>query len=180
MGYERTFLLVRETGFRDRRPGPDDVAEIGVIDLENNDQWRKLSETRAWNWQQGCMIQWVPGSTEEIIFNVHQENRFQARVLNVRTSETRLLSQPVYGVSPTGREAISLNFSRLFDVRLGYGYAGVSDPWGEMLCPENDGLYNTDLETGDSRLIFSLADARRLGKPQMGMDTGKHRFNHVQ
>ena len=164
----------------DRRPSPDDVAEIGIIDLENGNQWRKLSETRAWNWQQGCMLQWIPGSDDEIIFNVREENRFQAKMLNVRTDETRLLSQPVYGVSPTGREAISLNFSRLFDVRPGYGYAGVADPWGETLCPEDDGLYNVNLETGDSRLIFSLADAARLGEPQPGMKTGKHRFNHVQ
>ena len=173
------FLLAQETGFMDRRPGPDDVAEIGLVDLENGNAWRKIGETRAWNWQQGCMLQWVPGK-DEIIFNVREGNRFQARVLNVQTNETRLLPQPVYGVSPTGKEAISLNFSRLFDVRPGYGYAGVPDPWGGTICPEDDGLYHVDLRTGDSHLIFSLADAARLGKPQPGMETGKHRFNHVQ
>ncbi|MES2461344.1 MAG: hypothetical protein V4671_12240 [Armatimonadota bacterium] len=174
------FLLAQETGFMDRRPGPEDVADIGVVDTQDGNSWRKLSETQAWNWQQGCMLQWVPGSEDEIIFNVRQGDRFQAQVLNTRTNEMRHLSQPIYGVSPAGREAISLNFSRLFDVRPGYGYAGAPDPWADNICPEDDGLYHVDLETGDSRLIFSLADALRLGEPQPGMETGKHRFNHVQ
>jgi hypothetical protein len=174
------FLLAQETDFMDRRPGPDDVADIGIVDIDSGNQWRKLDETRAWNWQQGCMLQWVPGHQDEIVFNVRREDRFQARVLNVRTNQMRLLSQPVYGVSPTGREAISLNFSRLFDVRPGYGYAGAADPWSDDICPEDDGLYHVNMQTGESRLIFSLADAMRLGKPQPGMETGKHRFNHVQ
>ncbi len=174
------FLLAQETDFMDRRPCPGDVADVGIVDLAGENQWRKLDETDAWNWQQGCMLQWVPRQGDEIIFNVRREDRFQARMLNIQTGDSRLLSQPVYGVSPTGREAISLNFSRLFDVRPGYGYAGVPDPWSESLCPEDDGLYHIDLRTGDSKLIFSLADAVRLGEPQPGMETGKHRFNHVQ
>jgi hypothetical protein len=174
------YLLAQETGFMDRRPGPEDVADIGIIDLAEGNRWKKLDETRSWNWQQGCMLQWVPGSEDELLFNVRETDRFQTKVLNCRTGESRLLSQPAYGVSPTGKAAISLNFSRLFDVRPGYGYAGIPDPWGDTLCPENDGLYSVDLQTGDSRLIFSLAEAAHLGETQPGMDTGKHRFNHVQ
>jgi hypothetical protein len=174
------YLLAQETDFMDRRPGPDDVADIGLIDTQNGNRWTKVAETCSWNWQQGCMLQWLPGSPEEIIFNTREGDRFVGVILNVHTGARRTLSQPVYGVSPTGRAGISLSFSRLFDVRPGYGYPGVPDPWGEDLCPDNDGLYHVDFETGEATLILSLAQAAQLGKRQPGMETGKHRFNHVQ
>jgi hypothetical protein len=127
------------------------------------------------------MLQWLPDSPDEIVFNDRDGERFVARILNVRTGAERRLSRPVYAVSPNGRDAISLSFSRLFDVRPGYGYAGVPDPWADELAPREDGLWHVDLTTGDSRRIFSLADAINLHSDrQPGADTGKHRFNHVQ
>lgn len=174
------FLLALETGFMDRRPGPDDEAVVGMVDREDGDRFHALAATRAWNWQQGCMLQWVPGSNNEIIFNDRENDQFVAVVLNVRTGARRTLPRPVYALNPNGRDAVSLNFSRLFDVRPGYGYAGVPDPQGETICPDNDGAYHVDLQTGETRLILSLAQAAAMGKPQIGMDTGKHRFNHAQ
>lgn len=174
------YLLGMETDFMDRRPGPDDIARIGVIDTVNGDRWETAAETRAWNWQQGCMLQWVPGSAEEIIFNTREGERFVAVILNVRTGARRTLPMPIYGVSPTGREAISLNFSRLFDARPGYGYAGLPDPWADNLHPDDDGLYRMDLATGETTLVFSLATAAALGEPLPDREVGKHRFNHVQ
>ncbi len=178
------YLLALETYFMDRRPGPDNVAIVGMVDLQGGDQFISLSQTRALNWQQGAMLQWVPGSPDEIVFNDRQGDRFVGVVLNVQTGKKRVLEMPVYAVSPNGRDAVSLNFARLFDVRPGYGYAGVPDKWVDTICPNDDGLYHVDLQTGKARLIYSLAQARDLegsGAVALpGMDTGKHRFNHAQ
>lgn len=182
-------LLTMEADFMERRPAEHDQAYIGLVDLdaaaslpddEKFEAFELVGTTFAWNWQQGAMLQWRPGSADEILFNDRRDGRFISVVKNVDTYEERLLPLPLYGVNPTGREAISLNFSRLFDVRPGYGYAGVPDPWADDLCPDDDGLYRIDLETGETRLILSLAQAAAMGEPQPGMDTGKHRFNHVQ
>jgi hypothetical protein len=174
------YLLALEAGFMDRRPGPDDVATVGMVDLAEGNRFVPLGETRAWNWQQGCMLQWLPGSPDEIIYNDRDSDRFVARIVNVQTGARRTLPVPVYAVSPNGTDAVSLNFSRLFDVRPGYGYAGVPDPWADELCPAEDGAYHVNLQTGETRLILSLAAATELAERQMGMDTGKHRFNHAQ
>lgn len=173
-------LLALEADFMDRRPGPDDVARVCVIDTQEGNSRRVIGETRAWNWQQGCMLQWLPGAADTAIYNDRDGDRFVARVVNVRTGERRTLPMPVYAVSPDGRTAISLSFSRLFDVRPGYGYAGVPDPNAADDCPDGDGLYRLDLHTGETRLILSLADARRLGDPSVFEGGGKHRFNHAQ
>ena len=113
------YLLALEADFMDRRPGPDDVATVGMVDLAEGNRFVPLGETRAWNWQQGCMLQWLPGSPDEIIFNDRDGDHFVARIVNVQTGARRTLPLPVYAVSPNGTDAVSLNFSSLYDVRPG-------------------------------------------------------------
>lgn len=171
-------VLALETSFMDRRPGPDDVATIGIVDGEAGNTWNALAATRAWNWQQGCMLQWLPSG--EVIYNDRDNDRFVSVIHNIDTGARRVLPLPIYAVSPDGRSAVTLNFSRLFDVRPGYGYAGVPDPWADVLCPADDGIYHLDLESGDSRLIVPLAQIAAWGDHDPTMETGKHRFNHLQ
>src|SRR5438105_12052453 len=54
------FVLGMEVDFEHRSPKPDDEIRLGVIDLADNDRWTEIGSTRAWNWQQGCMLQWLP------------------------------------------------------------------------------------------------------------------------
>ena len=59
------FVLGMEVDFEHRSPTPDDVIRIGMVDLQDGDRWIELGESRAWCWQQGCMLQWRPGSRTE-------------------------------------------------------------------------------------------------------------------
>ncbi len=174
------YLLALEADFTGRRPEPDDVAVLGMVDLRNDDRWIPLAETRAWNWQQGAMLQWRPGTADEILYNDRRDEQFVGIIRNVVTGAERIVSKPFYGVSPNGREAISLNFSRLADRHPACGYAGVPDPWEGVGIPPDDGAYHLDIETGAARLIFSLADAAELGTRWMDGKTGIHWFNHAQ
>lgn len=172
-------MLAMESGFRDRPPTENDVAVIGFVDTESG-AWTPLAETRAWNWQQGAMLQWLgDGSKGKIIFNDRVDGRFVARILDVHTRRGSMLERPVYAVNRAGTKAVSLNFARLQHQRPGYGYAGVPDPWAAVDEPEDDGLWSLDLATGESRLILSVAEAAAF---QRGADfDGKmHRFNHAQ
>ncbi len=173
------YLLAQETTFMDRRPSGDDEAVIGLIDRQDDDRFLPVAATRAWNWQQGCMLQWLP--TGEIIYNDRDGgDRFVSVVLDPHSGARRVLSRPIYAVRPDGQSAVSLNFSRLHDVRPGYGYAGIPDPWRDDLCPDDDGIYHLNLATGESHLVLSLAQVAALGSPDDTMSGGKHRFNHLQ
>jgi hypothetical protein len=175
------WLLALEADFTGRRPGPDESSIIGMVDLQNGDRWIPLTETRAWNWQQGAMLQWRPGSDDEILYNDRRDGRFVGVIRNVHSGAERVLPQPFYGVSPNGREAISLNFSRLADRHPACGYAGIPDAGAQAAIPSDDGAFHLDLETGDVRLILSLADAVRLGDHWAdGQAPGIHWFNHAQ
>jgi len=59
------FVLGMEVDFEHQSPKADDVIKIGIVDLEDNDRWIELGESRSWCWQQGCMLQWLPGSSTD-------------------------------------------------------------------------------------------------------------------
>ncbi len=173
-------LLALEADFMDRRPSPEDRATIGVVHLMDGGRFEPLAGTRAWNWQQGCMLQWLPGTESQVVFNDREGDRFVSRVLDVRTGVVaRTLPLPVYAVCPDGRQAVSLSFARLFAACPGYGYAGAPDPWAGEAAPAGDGLWHLDLHTGEHRLIYSLAEAAEAAgaAPEEGV---LHRFNHAQ
>lgn len=172
------WILGQRTHFMDRPPEENDILEIGVIDTQNGDQWTPIAETRAWNWQQGCMLQWL-GATRTILFNDRVDGQFVSRRIDLETGEELRIERPIYTVNRTGTHAVSLNFSRLHHQRPGYGYAGVPDPWEHEQEPAEDGLYSIDLSTGECRLILSIADVANFDRTP-DFDDKTHRFNHAQ
>jgi hypothetical protein len=82
-----------------------------MVDLKNGDRWIDLDSTRAWNWQQGCMLQWLPQKDDAVVRNDREGNQFVSRILHVNTGKTRTLPHPVYTLSPDGKTAISPDFN---------------------------------------------------------------------
>ena len=177
------YVLANEVDFEGRSPVPSDSIRVGMIDLRDGDRWIELGETFAWNWQQGCMLQWVPGSTNEVAWNDREDGQFVSRVFNVTTGRSRTLPHPFYCLSPDGRWGFAPDFRRLNDTRPGYGYCGVPDPNKMALAPDSAGIWRIDLKMGQQRLIFTLADAVAI--PFTGREEAafrphsKHWFNHL-
>ncbi len=162
------FLLAHQVDFMDRSPGPEDQARIGIIDTCGCGRFQALAATKAWCWQQGSMLQWLPGTDAQIIYNDRIGDRFVSVIMDIRGVRRQVLPRPVYTVRKDGRRALSLNFSRIAVGRPGYGYNGLRDPWRHEFCPVDDGVYDMDLRSGDHRLILSVADvADRHGDPSM-------------
>jgi len=172
------YLLGLETNFEDRPPGPGEEARILLIDTHENNKAEAIATTRAWCWQQGCMLQWLPGRADEIIYNDRIGDRFVGVILNIATGKRRLVPRPIYSVSPDGTQALSLNFSRLAVTRPGYGYAGLCDPFADDPHPEEDGVYRMDLRTGDYELLVSLDTLANLD-PDPSMEGATHWVNHL-
>jgi hypothetical protein len=179
--WDRTgrYLLALRAGFCDRSPGPDDVATLGVVDLDNDNRFEAFAETRAWNWQQGCMLQWLPAADRFVVFNDRDGDHFVSLVCDAFTGRVvRRLPLPVYAINHAGDTGLTLNFSRLHTQRPGYGYAGVSDPWQDIGEPADDGIFRMDLQAGANRLIVSTAEIAQLLR-EPSMDGAIHRFNHL-
>lgn len=173
------YVLGMEVDFEHRAPTPQDSISVGMVDLQDGDRWIELGRSSAWCWQQGCMLQWIPGSQSEILWNDREGDHFCCRILDVTSGRSRTIPHPVYALSPDGKTAVSLDFHRLNDVRPGYGYVGIPDPHADELAPEDSGIYRVDLETGAREMIVSLAHISEYGPRMASMDGAKHKFNHL-
>ncbi len=173
------YVLGMEVDFEHRSPGPNDVVKVGMVDLEDGDRWIELGESRAWNWQQGCMLQWRPGSESEVLWNDREGDRFVCRLLDVKTGRRRTIPHPIYAVSPDGTSAVTCDFRRLQDVRPGYGYAGLADPHAAEPAPAESGIFHVDLETGEAKLIIPVSKIVGIGPHADPDPAAKHYFNHL-
>ena len=173
------YALGMEVDFEHRSPRAEDLIKVGMVDLKDSHRWIELGQSRAWNWQQGCMLQWVPGSKSEVLWNDREDGRFVCHILDVKTRKRRTLPNPVYALSPDGRWGVAPDFRRLNDCRPGYGYAGLPDPNRDVAVPDDAGLWRIDMKTGRQELMFSFAGAVKVPNPHEEMSDAKHWFNHL-
>lgn len=173
------YILFMKTDFEMRPPGADDTIEIGMIDTLRNNRIIRIGTSKAWGWQQGCMLQWVPGTSDTVIWNDRVGDKYVCHVYNIKSRKKITHSKPVYALSPDGKWAIGTEFNRIQNLRPGYGYAGLADPFANIKAPEQIGLYRLDLVSGSEKMLFSLADLAKI--PHMGESIldNYHWFNHL-
>ena len=142
--------------FQDREVVKNDRGDIGYFDLQHNNKWTKIGETTAWNWQQGCRLQWRPNS-EEILWNDRSEDgtQFICKAFNFETGKTRILPRPIYDVTKDGRFALTHDFTRM--EHAGTKYVGIQHAYPERYAPPETGIEKMDMETGEVEFITSLA-----------------------
>ena len=176
---DNRYVLVLETDVNGRLSKVGEPCTIGVVDTQDGNRFIPFAETRAWNFQEAAMGHWLPWGKDLVLFNDFRDGKFVCVIMNWRTKEElRVLPYPVGAVSPDGRKAISLNYARIRLTRPGYGYAGPGqDPLVGDAWPTNDGLWLVDLETGDAKLIVSIA-AVRGQVPEVG-EKGLFYFCHT-
>jgi hypothetical protein len=175
-----TLLLAHETTFNDRPPAAEDSVTIGMVRLDERNRFQGIATSRAWNWQQGSMLQWHPGDPDRlIVHNDRRDGQFVAVVRDTEGRELNVYDRPIYAMSPDGRHAYSVNFARLYTHRPGYGYAGGADRWAADPHPKDDGIHRLDLASGRSELIVSLDELARIGS-NSGLREAFQWINHVQ
>lgn len=180
------YALGMQIDWENRTPTGVEPITIGMVDLHDSDRWLELGRSTAWGWQQGCMLQWLPGSKEQIIWNDRGEDDYICHMLNVRTGEKRTLPHAIYCLSPDGQTAFATDFRRINDMRPGYGYPGLADPHALDLAPRASGIWRVDLRSGRREMIVSIADVATLPYPDEpswfppgDRRQAKHYFNHL-
>lgn len=172
------FHLALESDFHRRPPTPADRARVGLVDAAGG-AFESLAETAAFNLQQGSMLHWIDaGRGEELTCNAWQGPRVVAHALPRAGGAARVLQAAVAAVSGDGRQALGLNYARMYHCRSVVGYANDQEPAALALAPEDDGLYRIDLPSGRAELLLSHARVIRaaaLPEPPSGLVW----FNHV-
>lgn len=170
------YHLAHRVKFMDRLPEPADVAELGAIDMETG-AFVKWSETTAWNFQQGAMLRWYKDD-ERIVYNIFDGTDYRTEIKNIVTGAVRRLPRAFADISADGKYAVCINFSRIYDFRPGYGYAGLPDPYADVESPAEDGVWLMDMESGGCELIISYKQIREQF-PQLPYSDGKLLVNHI-
>ncbi len=158
--FSKNLHLAHRFPFADRLHKKGDVADVGLFDISHSEpKFEKLDSTSAWCFQQGSMLQWNPARpADEVVYNTLIDGEYHAVVLNINNGKKRFLNRPVANISSDGKYALSINFSRLYDFRAGYGYADVRDPFYDVKHSTEDGVFLIDMETGKDRLILSMQE----------------------
>ncbi len=131
------------------------LAAIVVHDLSSNIK-RQVASSRAWNWQQGSRLRWLPNSSDKIMFNDYRAGKYLARIVNIRTMQEETIESPIYDVDARGKLALSLSFERLGFMRPGYGY--VINPYKPIENLAEEGISLIDLKHHTSKTIITYHD----------------------
>ena len=164
---------------------PKEKADILIIDTERSEndpkRIRKVAETRAWNVQQSCMLQWLgPDFSSKILYNDFRNGSYCAVILTLETMEEVVIPSAVYTVANDGKTALTLDFSRLYNLRPGYGYYNVPEKTKGIGLPDSTAIWSVNLETGEVTALLKYTDfANFKPRPEM-QETGTiHKVNHL-
>lgn len=151
-----TKVLVNKPQFIDHMPVVGDGLEIGYIDLQSGD-FVKIAETFAWNFQEGCRLQWL--NDDFIIFNDRDHDDGKSiKAYKYSINEKKIVreySLPIYSVNIDKQIAISYNF---FNNRYNYAHSLEE----EKTDIKKDGIFRIDLKSGTTELVCSLDKLIRL------------------
>lgn len=162
-------------------PDPNTSMDILLLDLQNPGTFKVIASPLTWNVQQGCMAQWLgPDFSTRIIYNDLRNEKYCSVILDVFTGVERTLPIPVYTVSNDGNTALSLDFSRLHSLRLGYGYSALPERTKDVALPDTTCIWRMDIETGEVKELFKYTDfANFQPRPEMQEEGSVHKVNHL-
>ncbi len=169
------FLLAGRTPAANISPHADHpVLELGYYDLEQNQpNFQPFAQTKTWNWQQGCRLQWFGSYKDAVIFNALHQGNYIAVIQNIVSGEIiKSLPSPIYAVSTDGSFSLTLDFERLHNCRPGYGYNHLPDK------SRQDVIQYIDITTGAVQDIMSMDQVLEF-LPLPSMDRANHYFNHL-
>jgi Tol biopolymer transport system component len=154
-----------------------ELLDIVVRDIQSNKNI-VIGQSSLWNWQQGSMLQWFPG-TDYIAYNkIVNTDKFGSVLVTTDGSILNTYEYPIQSISPCGNFFVSINYARLALLRPDYGYSIKSSNFLKSFDLENDGLWVVDIETGAGSLIVSLLDLINFA-PQQDMHNSQHKVNHA-
>ncbi|WP_114579286.1 hypothetical protein [Saliphagus sp. LR7] len=153
------YLALTRFPFEDRLPEPGDRAKVTRIDLTTGET-ETIAETAGWDTQMGAHVQWG-GDDAHLFFNDLDTTTWEPHgvMVNLRTNERTVLDGTVYHVSPDGSQVASPDLLGTRVTQDGYG-AIVPDRTlpDHDGAPDDDGVYVTDANTGETECIMSLGE----------------------
>lgn len=164
---------------------PKEKADILLIDTQkaesDPERVKKIAETSAWNVQQSCMLQWLgPDYSSRILYNDFRDGKYVSVILTLETMKEWVVPAAVYSVSADGSFALTLDFSRLYNLRPGYGYYNVPEATKGVALPDTTAIWKVDLQSGTVEPLLKYTDFASFQPRAEMLEKGSvHKVNHI-
>ena len=93
-------------------PKRDDKLTIGYFTGTNWIKFAKIGETKAWNFHQGCRLQWL-GNEDILAYNDTVADQIITKLYNLKDHATKQLDDGTYCASINGNYLYHLDFQRI-------------------------------------------------------------------
>lgn len=175
---DHTRLLCNRSEYEGVAPQKGMKIELGYYDIPNK-KWHHIGYSDSWNWQQGAMMQWLPGDGNEnkVIYNTSRDNNLISIIHDVETGEDRVIDWAIYGITPDGKKSIALDLERSYWCNA-YHYQSVAKEELNVPVVEGDGIFEIDLERNTRKCIVSIQDVLELD-PDPDFGELKHWLEHI-
>ena len=134
-------ILFLGADFDHRMPQVDETVSIYIRALNSNNSREKISESLAWNWHQGCMLQWI--NNDRIGYNTYKNDKPAFFIIDKKGSITDEIPYHINSVCQN-KIGIGYDFEWVNQLMPGYGYVKRTPESDVSLKPSN-GLYGYDL-----------------------------------
>ncbi len=155
-----TKILACHNLFDLRMPYPGEGIEVGYFDFTDGviGDFHQIGTSYAWNFHKGCRLQWLDDA--RVIYNTMENNRIISKIVNVNSRVERVVNYPIDAIYTTTTKALATSFSyeRLERCMPGYGYPYEDCGLTDQVAPKGTGLFLLDLNTGERKLLVSLAE----------------------
>lgn len=159
-------------------PSPDYPLELFVKDL-NSDTCRFFATSSSYNWQQGTRLHWL--SEDNVIYNIYSKETNTYKSVLYSITDDKIIREYDYPVQESYKELffLSINYSRLWNMRPDYCYRNISKlTQRELDNLDDDGIFYTDMKTGQSILLHSLTSVLHCSYKEI-YEQCNHNVNHV-
>lgn len=175
---DQTKMLCNRVQFDGRSIHDDDTIDLGWYDI-NTGVWNYIGTTDSFNWQQGAMLQWLPGigNDNQVIYNLSDKKHYKSVIVDITTQERRYIDFPIYCITPDGRYSISLNYERSYWCRA-YHYQPIKNSEYDVNISEDDGIFQVDLVNNTVKRIIRIQDVINLD-PDTDFKSAKHWLEHI-
>jgi len=173
------YLALSKLPFNDHIPILGNLAEVSIIDLKEQ-SIKTVYSTKTWGFQTGTNVQW--GGTDQFIYTNDLINGKAVMVqIDLLTGQTKAFSRSMYNISKDGKYAIGFPLELLNVTQQGYGMPSKekeNPPSLSVEAAKDEGVWRTDLETGESTLLYSIVDVASQVPELMPKPDGTFYFWH--
>ena len=171
-------MLCNRVDFDGRAITENDRIQLGYYELESG-TWHLIDVSDSFNWQQGAMLQWLPGGGNEnkVIYNISKNNHFKSVIADLATNEKVYIDFPTYCVTPDGQYSIALNYERSYWCRA-YHYQSVKNSEYNVDVAEDDGIFKVDIKNNTIKRIVKIQDVISIDAPD-DFKKAKHWLEHI-